>query len=90
MMALRVRDAYESAFRLSNASKNIRSYLTRNEKAGDRTEFLPRDFRKAKIEFSCDCEITVARTAWYSQIIKRPAASGRIIVPAADKHSYVM
>ena len=66
-MTLRASDACISAVRVTNASKNIRRYMTRYVKTGVRTTFLPRICRKAKIEFSCDCDISVACTVWYHQ-----------------------
>jgi hypothetical protein len=48
-MALRASDAYISAVRVTNVSKNVRSYMTRYEKTEVHTTFLPRVFRKAKI-----------------------------------------
>ena len=66
-MTLRASDTYISAVRMTNSSKNIRNYMTRYEKTGVRTTSLPRVFRNAKIEFSCDCDISVACTVWYRQ-----------------------
>ena len=64
-MALRDSAAYISAVRVTNASKNIINYTTRYGKTGVLTVFSPRLFRKSKIEFSCDCDNSVACTVWY-------------------------
>jgi hypothetical protein len=88
-MALQAWNAYISAVGMTNASKNIRSYMTRHVKTVERTEFLQSAFRKVEIEFSCECDISVAWTVWYRHII-RQAIPRHIIVPAANKHSYVM
>lgn len=66
-MALRSSDAYISVVRVTKASKNIRRCITRCGKTGVLTTLFPRVFRKAKIEFSRDCDISVACTVCYRQ-----------------------